>query len=292
MKNTGFPEITDERRIYQGSDPWYMEIALTGRCNFRCHYCNRFHGECDIESLKQYFQTFSSCKHIQITGGEPTLHKDFMAIMDLCVQKASNIGLSTNGTAGLSIYESCGANMFSISLDDYDMDVLKNRGYRKPELVVDTITQLSRLFYVNVGLVIDSRNIDRIEDVIDFILSLGVSDIKLSTSTQDPLIPKFQKQYQDYPILNYRVENFKQGYQMRGWPGKKCYIAVSDVTIVGDSHYPCLVYFREGGGAIGKIYDNVKMQRMEWVQKHTPQKDPICRKYCMDFKCEFNNSQE
>jgi len=290
MKNTGFSEITTERLYYNGSDPWYMEIAITGRCNFSCKYCNRFNNDIDLAKLSSFIQN-NQFKHIQITGGEPTVHNQFFEIMNLCRNKTKKLGLSTNGTFGIDNYLKSQADMFSVSLDDYDMDILKNRGYNSPEKIVDTIKQLVKYKYVNIGLVIDSLNIDRIESIVDFILSLGVNDIKLSTSTKDQLIPKFKKDYIKYPILNYRVQNFKDGKQMRGNACKKCYIASSDVTIVGDSHYPCLTYFREKGTAIGKVNNDLMKDRIVWMNEHDCSKDDICQKYCMDFKCEFNRAR-
>ena len=288
MRNTGFSEITEERAMYHGDDPWFIEIAITGKCNFSCSYCNRFFCVCDKEAIEKYFSTFNRCRHIQITGGEPTLHADFIGIMRLCKAKSDKVGLSTNGSADIDLYKQCGADMFSISIDDYDLDILSGRGYKNPSKIISNIKELSKNTYVNIGLVIDSKNKDRIEDIIDFILKLGVDDIKLSTSTKDEAIPVFTKSYPAYPILNYRVENFKNGHQMRGWPGKKCKIAENDVTIVGNHHYPCLVYFREGGKAIGAIIDDARKQRNAWVILHNPKDDTICKKYCMDFKCEFN----
>ena len=290
MKDTGFSEITYDRLLYNGKDPWYIEIALTGRCNFSCLYCNRFKAEASYDVIREYFSTFSSCKHVQLTGGEPTLHKDFEKIIRCIRSKSKKIGLSTNGTYGTDKYLNLGIDMFSISLDDYDTDILQKRGYKNPDKIIETIVELSKHHYVNVGMVVDSINIGRVEKIIDFILSLGVDDIKLSTSTKDEMPLVFKNEYPTHPILNYRVENFKKGYRMRGNPPEKCHIVKHDVTIVGDYHYPCLVYFREGGAPIAKVSENIMKERLQWFEKHNAQNDSICKEYCMDFKCEFNRN--
>jgi organic radical activating enzyme len=291
MKKTGFSEITDERLYYQGNDPWYCEIAITGQCNFHCTYCNRFKNDINMDMLEAFILN-NQFKHIQITGGEPSIHPDFQKIMNLCQKKTIHLGLSTNGSAPIEIYKTCGADMFSISLDDYDVDILTKRGYQNPEYVISVIQELSKEYYVNIGLVVDSLNVGRIEDIIAYILALGVADIKLSISTKDDVTTVFSKDYFAYPILNYRVQNFKQGLPMRGFPAKKCYIVKNDITIVGDSHYPCLVYFREGGNPIGKLSSKSILERIEWTKQHDCLRDPICSKYCMDFKCEFNHAKE
>jgi len=289
MVDTGFSEITEERLNYSGSDPWYCEIAITGKCNFSCRYCNRFHSDLNVDLLES-FLTGKVLRHIQVTGGEPTLHPDFKRIMALCRKHCVRLGLSTNGSDSVDTYLSTGTDMFSISLDDYDHDTLLYRGYQNPAHVERVITELASQRYVNVGLVIDSLNVGRIERIIDHILSLGVQDIKLSSSTKDELLPKFTGDYSKYPILSYRTERFNQGKQMRGGPPPKCSISVNDITIVGDSHYPCLVYFREKGKAIGKLSAASMGERKLWSESHDSTTDPICSKYCMDFKCEFNNS--
>jgi MoaA/NifB/PqqE/SkfB family radical SAM enzyme len=289
MDNTGFSEITEERLNYKGKDPWYCEIALTGKCNFSCKYCNRFKAEIDFEKLKEFINFVRQFKHIQITGGEPTIHPKFFEIIDLCRSKTLRLGLSTNGTFGIDNYKRCNVDIFSISLDDYDFDILRNRGYKNPEMIVGTIKELSKSYYVNIGIVIDELNVDRLEGIVDYVLQLGVSDIKLSAIRNT--MPKFTKTYDKYPILSYRVKRFNNGIQMRGTPlCKTCGIIKNDVTIVGDKHYPCLVYFREGGKEIGGLSSKIMQEREDWSINHNCINDPICKKFCMDFKCEFNNA--
>lgn len=290
MKNTGFSEITLDRLLYKGIDPWYIEIALTGRCNFNCKYCNRFRAETSYEDIEFFFNSFNSCKHVQLTGGEPTLHKDILNICKLIKTKKSKIGLSTNGSFGIDNYLSLDADMFSISLDDYDTNILKSRGYVNPNNIINTIKELSNYKYVNVGLVVDSLNFNRVEKIIEFILNLGVNDIKLSTSTKDELPITFKNNYEKYPILDYRVKNFNNKITMRGNPPEKCHIVKNDITIVGSHHYPCLIYFREGGKPIGRLSEKIMNERRIWFENHNSKKDIVCNKYCMDFKCEFNRN--
>ena len=300
MENTGFSEITNERLFYTGENIWYLEVALTGKCNFNCVYCNRFKSELDVGSFYNLLDShYSQIKHIQITGGEPTTHPKFMEIMHRCRDNAIHVGLSTNGSGNLLDYLNCEADMFSISLDDYDLSILEKRGYKKPQLVIDNIKALcAAKRYVNIGLVIDDLNYTRAEEIIKYILSLGVNDIKIATSTKSEYLPVIDGNYEKYPILNYRVNRFKNGLDNRGNQScdlvPECGIVKNDVTIVGNSHYPCLVYFREGGRPIGKInnssYKNILNERALWAEHHDCSEDEICKKYCMDFKCEFNKA--
>lgn len=282
----------EDRLRYRGQDPWYCEIAITGKCNFKCAYCNRFNADVDLKRLYAFFDSVSGFRHIQITGGEPTKHFDFLEIMRRCRSHSLQLGLSTNGSAETSLYQGCGATRFSISLDDYDFGILRTRGYVEPELVVHNIKSLAKTHYVDVGIVVDGLNVDRIEDIVDYALSLGVADVKLSSSTRGGRIPVFEKTYESYPILSYRVQRFRLGLDVRGSSAvpTRCGIARNDVTIVGGDHYPCLVYFREGGRPIGAVSSDLMEQRRDWSLQHDCSSDPVCVKYCMDFKCAFNNA--
>jgi MoaA/NifB/PqqE/SkfB family radical SAM enzyme len=292
--NTGFSEITEERLLYQGTDPWFVEVAITGSCNFNCKYCNRFSANLDVESFKTWITKQKQLKHLQLTGGEPTVHPQFEEIVNFSRPYTKVLGVSTNGSWPVERYLSLPIDMFSLSLDDYDLDILRGRGYSNPESIINTIKELSLVKYVNIGMVIDELNASRAESIIDYILSLGVHDVKLSISTRAmELMPEFSKTYEGYPILNYRVNNFRNKKPMRGYPAQRCGIAKNDITIVGDKHYPCLVYFREKGQAIGNLNDpELLQQRENWSTSHDCLKDPICSKFCMDFKCDFNRKLE
>ena len=63
------------------------------------------------------------------------------------------------------------------------------------------------------------------------------------------------------------------------------------MTVAGEKHYPCNVYFREGGEAIGDIGGSYGMlvDRAEWYNQHDTHQDPICRANCMDLLRMYNN---
>ena len=84
-------------------------IDLTNRCNLRCPICfananvKGYVYEPDLETLTRMLQNLRDmkpipCQHIQFTGGEPTIHPDWFAIL----KKAKELGFSqiqaaTNG---------------------------------------------------------------------------------------------------------------------------------------------------------------------------------------------------
>jgi MoaA/NifB/PqqE/SkfB family radical SAM enzyme len=293
MENTGFPEITEERLCFKGPGFWFCEIAITGLCNFRCEYCNRIDSRIDFDRVCEFIDDQKgTLRHIQLTGGEPALYTKLPELCRFIKERGVRLGISTNGSAEYEYYDSLGADMFSISLDDCDEELLLRRGYRNVPRIRDNIRRLSERRYVNVGLVIDTANCQRIEEVIAHILSLGAWDVKLSVSTKDDVMPVFgSDDYSAYPILNYRVQRFRRGMKMRGIGRSenfKCALVRNDIAIVGNEHYPCLVYAREGGSPIGALGPSAEADRRAWSERHRPSVDPICSRYCMDFKCEYN----
>jgi MoaA/NifB/PqqE/SkfB family radical SAM enzyme len=294
---TGFAEINQSRLHYHGYGFWYCEIALTGKCNFSCNYCNSLQSNVDHQEILSFIQKNAySLQHVQLTGGEPTLYPQLSSFCKFITDHGVKVGLSSNGSADFEFYKKLSVDMFSISLDDYDNDILIKRGYLDPEKIIYNIKKLSKIAYVNIGLIIDSLNVDRIQNIISFILNLGVADIKLSVSTKDEIKPQFDLNldFNKYPILNYRVDRFRRGLNMRGMYDSddfKCHLVKNDISIVGKYHYPCLLYAREGGNPIGYLGDNVYFNRTRWFEQHNPINDPICKKYCMDFKCAFNRER-
>ena len=95
-----------------------------------------------------------------------------------------------------------------------------------------------------------------------------------------------------HPILAYRVANFIKGRNVRGIKEcdcNKCHLILDDSIVAGDYHFPCVIYMREKGEAIGKVNKNMREERIEWMIRHDCFKDPICRKNCLDICVDYNN---
>ena len=122
--------IVDESGIFY---PESMHFELTNKCNLRCYYCYNNSGlsieESAMETSKLYeIITELSMKGlsvVELTGGEPLLHPNFIDIIDFCFNRLSLISILTNGTMvtekfvySMLPYKS--KLVFSISLDSYD----------------------------------------------------------------------------------------------------------------------------------------------------------------------------
>ncbi|HUU23012.1 MAG TPA: radical SAM protein [Phycisphaerae bacterium] len=91
------------------SSPCLAQIDLTNRCNLRCPICFANAGasgyvcEPDYDEIVRQLQVLrdlrpTPCTAIQFTGGEPTLHPDFLRILSAAREMGfSHIQIATNG---------------------------------------------------------------------------------------------------------------------------------------------------------------------------------------------------
>jgi hypothetical protein len=212
------------------------------------------------------------------------------------------IALSTNGSAPLRAYETLlalGVNDVSISLDACCAeDGEKMAGGVKGawERVIENVRQLSRLTYVTVGVVLTETNEQQATATITLAHALGVADIRIIPAAQRgarlPAIRLSEETLACHPILRYRIGNLRCGATVRGLSdtdSPTCRLALDDIAAMGKRHYPCIIYMREGGNAIGEIGPAVRQERAAWVAAHNSQKDPICRNNCLDVCVAYNN---
>lgn len=292
-------EASEKTRLYR------VEILLTGRCNFSCPYCRHVGGP-DIERDLALSMISLCAEHnlfgLRLSGGEPTVHPDVVDMVklsqDLGIEK---IALSTNGSANVKLYESLidsGANDFSISLDACcaaDAEQMTGGGISGMwEEFLENVRYISSRTYVTVGVVLNEDNKDKANDIILFADSLGVSDIRVIPAAQDTSvlsnIQVEQRLLDKYPILKYRHNNLVIKRPVRGLTEKdsKCPLVLDDMAIMGNKHYPCIIYMREGGSPIGTVGKNMRAERKEWFETQNVFKNDICQRNCLDVCVDYN----
>ena len=319
LKEIGFYTLSDERvkNTSESSQMKRCEMIITEYCNFRCNYCRGLKAEIygqrkikelSLEEIKNNIDLW--CKdipleNIRFSGGEPTLHKNIVEIIAYAKYKGINrIAISTNGSNKIELYMkliNAGCNDFSISLDaccaddgDKMAGGIKDSWFK----VVDNIKAISKLTYVTVGVVLTPENIDKTIDTIRFAHKLGVADIRIISASQNDClkIPRLNEVEEEiinaHPILKYRINNFAEGRNVRGMiesDYNKCAIVLDDSVIAGDYHYSCIIALREGAKPIGRVSENMRLERLEWFKNHDCYKDDICRKNCLDVCRTYNN---
>lgn len=92
--------------------PSLIILELTHRCNLYCKYCYRDAGSPNCEGYADPYKVKRlicemaelGVKRIQLTGGEPTMHPNFVDILNLCIENEIFVNVITNG---FGISKSC-----------------------------------------------------------------------------------------------------------------------------------------------------------------------------------------
>lgn len=286
-------------------------VVITEKCNFRCPYCRTFdgdqmHGSMVNELINNYFRK-QNLFAILFTGGEPTVHPEVVGFVTEAHNSGiPNIGLATNGSAPLNLYNDlyrAGVNDFSISLDaDNPADGAAMSGGRESswQRIISNIREIASWCRVTIGLVVNERNVHRLPGIIEFAQELGVYDIRVNPAAQfsnrlpESVLSGIESS--DYPILDWRIRNRINNIDVRGIDRRNavrhCWLVQDETVINGNLHYPCFVYMREGGAPIGKVNSRMRDDRRTWMLNHDPYNDPICRANCADCCLAFNQRYE
>lgn len=117
----------------------YLRLSITDVCNFRCTYClpDGYQPPVHPQGKKQTFLTLPEIQRvanafaslgtekIRITGGEPTLRKDFLEIAHTISQTAGirKVALTTNGyrmEKEVHLWKEAGITDINVSVDSLD----------------------------------------------------------------------------------------------------------------------------------------------------------------------------
>jgi len=307
LRSIGFYTLEDERakNVSVQTPLWRCELILTSKCNFKCPYCRGIPkedaGDLSWVDAKRILDIWidGKLRNIRFSGGEPTMWKQLPKLVNYAKNGGiKRIAVSTNGSAPLSLYKElidAGVNDFSVSLDSCCSNTGNKMTGNVPawDKVVANIRRLSELTYTTVGTVITDDNVNEIDKLVTFASGLGVADIRLITAAQkSKILPPVDSLLKKHPILKYRLTNFKNGRPIRGI-GKNdnhlCPLVLDDMAVLNNKHYPCIIYLREQGKAIGDIGPNVRKERQEWFLNHNCFKDKICQNNCLDVCVDYNN---
>lgn len=309
LNQIGFYTLSDDRaRNVSGTSPLMRcELILTDACNFRCPYCRKLDdgGVLPLEKAKETVLLWASegLRNVRFSGGEPTVYPGLLELVRYTkALGVERIAISTNGSASLDYYQrliDAGVNDFSISLDAccaaYGDKIAGVVG--SWEKVVQNIRNLSRLTYVTLGIVVTEETVGDLLETVRFADSLGPADIRIISAAQYNQILAAALELPDdlldrYPILRYRIENLKKGRNVRGLSetdSRRCSLVLDDMAVNGGKHFPCIIYMREGGRAIGPMGPDARKERERWFREHDTHQDPICKANCLDVCIDHNN---
>ena len=145
----------------------YIRLSISDVCNFKCGYClpNGYKVDksdnrsfLNIEEIRRLAKALSELgvSKIRLTGGEPTVRKDFFEIIKI-IKKNSGIKKTVMTTNGYRLdkiandIKNSGLDGINISIDSLNSDTFKNiTGHDRLEEILRGIKNLQKLNFKNI----------------------------------------------------------------------------------------------------------------------------------------------
>ena len=145
----------------------YIRLSITDVCNFKCGYClpNGYQVDksdnrkfLNLEEIKRLAKVFSKLgvSKIRLTGGEPTVRKDFFEIIKILKNDAGikRVVITTNGyhlNEKAKMLVDSGINGINISIDSLKRNIFKNvTGHDRLPEILQGIKILQQLNFENI----------------------------------------------------------------------------------------------------------------------------------------------
>ena len=145
----------------------YIRLSITDVCNFKCGYCLPNGYQVDksdnrkflhLEEIRRLAKVFSKLGvyKIRLTGGEPTVRKDFFDIIKILKNEAGIkiVVITTNGyhlDEKAKMLVDSGLNGINISIDSLDRNTFKNvTGHDRLPEILKGINILQELNFENI----------------------------------------------------------------------------------------------------------------------------------------------
>ena len=160
----------------------YLRLAVTDRCNLRCHYCipeekNEWLPRNELLTYEEMLRIASIAANlgvdkVRITGGEPFIRKDLMKFIHKLSGIVKNITITTNGilTAPfIPALRECGIASVNLSLDTLNRERFRQITRRDELPAVLNTLELLKIYGFEVKLnvvVMDGKNIEDIHGLV------------------------------------------------------------------------------------------------------------------------------
>jgi radical SAM protein with 4Fe4S-binding SPASM domain len=165
-------------------------VEITNRCNLSCRHCFNYSGEGSVQELflTDLLNLFDQVRdtgstYIRISGGEPTLHPDFPAIVAGANRRELRLSINTHGQYTTRMREQIAdleIDLFIVSLDGLQgiNDFIRGDGVF--DRAVDTAAWLRSLGRsVTLGVHLSRSSVDDVEGLVALAAELSI-DIKFA----------------------------------------------------------------------------------------------------------------
>jgi radical SAM protein with 4Fe4S-binding SPASM domain len=168
--------------------PYKIDLALTYGCNNQCPHCYNEPGRLAMPSLplekwKRVLDKIAEIgiPHVILTGGEATLHPDFLEIVRYADGLGMVVGLNSNGrylahTGFMQQVATAGLNHVQITLGSHIADIhnqmMGANSFHQTVMGISTAIESGVHVITNTTLI--RSNAEQAEEIIDFIFDLGI----------------------------------------------------------------------------------------------------------------------
>ena len=165
----------------------YLRLSITDICNFRCEYCLPDGYKCDskpkfldLDEIRRLVAAFVGLGvwKIRLTGGEPSVRKDFADIIDLVSQTpgVETTAFTTNGyrlLANARKWYEAGARNLNVSIDSLNREIFhKITDHDRLDDVLAGVEESLAVGYESVKInvvLLRGLNDDSLDDYLDYV---------------------------------------------------------------------------------------------------------------------------
>ena len=198
-----------QSKIILASDPCYFRVntdddyynasfEITYKCNLECKHCfNKSNDKAYIGLNKDELLILieelakAKVKNVYITGGEPTKYPYFIDAVKTFNKYGIEVILATNGYDILSYLDFIKENIspkYGVYVSIDGLSKVHNTLRRKNDAFEKATESIKRIILegmpVRVSSIIWDQNYDQLEELIDYLRSIGVSQINLTVPVQ------------------------------------------------------------------------------------------------------------
>jgi MoaA/NifB/PqqE/SkfB family radical SAM enzyme len=163
----------------QLSAPLHIEVALTSVCELRCDYCSAMPFDGKLIPTERMLKLIEEIQQLKVfslllSGGEPTLHPEFLTFLSACARSSIELTVNSNGI-NLSDFDFASEvnkvhpkAIIAVSLDSSDNginDLHRGSGGRKAQQAISNLCELGQPIYLST--VMTGDNFGSAETLID-----------------------------------------------------------------------------------------------------------------------------
>lgn len=184
-----FPPNVTYFGSFEWHTPYTASVELTDQCNASCRFCYRDSGPGNRSVLTNWSLLLDHLAsagviHVQLTGGEPSLHPEFLQILKIALVKFDLVSVLTNGSRLGPEFVSVvrpHASKLSIQIDIDSRNPSIHDHLRGLKGLHNRVVRAARLLHSNnlrfrVAMNVVDANVNELLEVCEFAKSLGANE--------------------------------------------------------------------------------------------------------------------